>query len=244
MNKPLVSVIIPYYNKIDFFKKTYISVINQDYKNFEVIIVYDDEDKKDLEILKKIIKKKTKIIINKKNLGAGFSRNKGIKISRGKYIAFIDSDDIWYKNKLKTHVNLMERKNLMFTHSSYKINYQNKIIGKRNAKKELKFKQLLNSCDIGLSTVVLNKKILNKLKFPNIKTKEDFVLWLKISLKYEIIGINKYLVLWRKTENSLSSNILQKLIDGYKVYRIYMGFSIFKSIIYLIKLSINFFLKN
>ena len=138
----------------------------------------------------------------------------------------------------------MERKNLMFTHSSYKINYQNKIIGKRNAKKELKFKQLLNSCDIGLSTVVLNKKILNKLKFPNIKTKEDFVLWLKISLKYEIIGINKYLVLWRKTENSLSSNILQKLIDGYKVYRIYMGFSIFKSIIYLIKLSINFFLKN
>ena len=76
----LVSVILPYYKKINFIKQTINSILNQNYKNLEIILVYDDEDKKDLKKIKKIIKnkKKIKLYINKKNIGAGHSRNKGI----------------------------------------------------------------------------------------------------------------------------------------------------------------------
>ena len=92
----LVSVIIPYFKKRKFFLTTLKSVLNQSYKNFEIIIVYDDEDLSEYNFLKKVIKnkKKIKLFKNKKNLGVGLSRNYGIKKSKGKYIAFIDADDL------------------------------------------------------------------------------------------------------------------------------------------------------
>ena len=98
-NKKLISIIIPYYKKKNFISKTIKSILNQSYKNFEIIIIYDDTDMSELHYLKKIIKvnKRFKIIINKQNLGVSKSRNKGIKKSKGKYIAFIDGDDIWKK---------------------------------------------------------------------------------------------------------------------------------------------------
>ena len=246
MKTPLVSVVMPYFKKINFFEQAYYSVQNQTYKNFEIIIIYDDPYKKDLENLKKIVKKKnTKIIINKKNLGAGASRNKGIKIAKGQYIAFIDSDDIWMKEKTKLQIKFMIENNYNFSHTTYSVIDKNKkFLGIRKAKNKLSFNNLLNSCDIGLSTVIINKKILKKLKFPTIRTKEDFVLWLNISKKHEIIGLNKNLASWRKLDNSLSSNLKQKLIDGFRVYYFYMSFGLIKSFYYLISLSFNFVLKN
>jgi teichuronic acid biosynthesis glycosyltransferase TuaG len=95
----LVSVIIPYYRKRRYIESTIKSVLNQNYKNLEILIIYDDSNQSDLEFIKKIIKfdKKIKLIINKKNIGVANSRNKGIKKCRGKYIAFLDSDDLWKK---------------------------------------------------------------------------------------------------------------------------------------------------
>ena len=218
MKTPLVSVIIPYYKKLNFFKQTYFSVIKQSYKNLEVIIIYDDPSKFDLKTLRKIINKKnTKIIVNNNNLGVGKSRNIGIGISKGSYIAFIDSDDIWYKHKIKDQIKFMLKNRFCFTHTSYLIvDKKNNIIGNRKAREKILFNELLHSCDIGLSTVVLEKKVLGNLKFPNIKTKEDFVLWLNLSKKIPIRGINKTLTKWRKLDNSLSSNTLQKIKDGFK----------------------------
>src|SRR6056300_1422137 len=99
-SKNLISIIIPYYKKKKFISKTLKSILNQTYKNFEIIIIYDDIDFTELFYIKKLIKnnKKIKIIINKKNLGVSKSRNIGIKHSRGTYIAFIDSDDKWKKD--------------------------------------------------------------------------------------------------------------------------------------------------
>ena len=112
-SKKLISIIIPYYKKKFFIFKTLQSILNQSYQNFEIIIVYDDIDMSDLPYLKKIIKgnKRIKILINKQNLGVSKSRNIGIKKSRGRYIAFIDSDDTWKKNKLRTQIQFMEKKN-------------------------------------------------------------------------------------------------------------------------------------
>ena len=244
----LVSIIIPYYKKKNFFKKAFLSAYNQSCKNKEIIIIYDDINKLDLPHIKKIIKNKnnTRLIVNKKNLGVGESRNKGIKKSNGSYIAFLDSDDVWSKNKLKYQINFMKKNNFMATHTSYKIiDDKDKILGTRIAKRIIYFKTLIYSCDIGLSTVILNKKVFErKFKFPKIKTKEDFVMWLNISKNFNFYGLDKKLSYWRKLENSLSSNVFQKIIDGFRVYYVFMKFSILKSIFFLIVLSLNYFKKN
>ena len=90
-NYPLVSVVIPYYKKKFFFEKTISSILNQSYKNFEIILIYDDNNLEELDFLKNIKKKfkNVKLIINKKNLGPGLSRNKGILLSKGTYICFL-----------------------------------------------------------------------------------------------------------------------------------------------------------
>ena len=244
----LVSVIIPYYKKKEYIELAINSVLQQTYKNFELIVIYDDENKEDLSFLKKIIKKdkRIKIFINKKNLGAGRSRNLGLKLSKGILIAFLDSDDVWKKNKLKKQIFFMKRNGIDASHTSYYIiNSHDKIIGSRKAK-DMSHELLLNSCDIGLSTVILKKKIItNKIKFANIKTKEDYVLWLKITLNNnKIFSLKNNLTKWRKLDDSLSSLKLQKLYDGYLVYRKYMNFNLLKSLIYLVVLSFNYFLKD
>ena len=244
----LISVIIPYYKKKEYIISSINSVLNQTYKNLEIIIIYDDLNKEDLNLLKKIKKKdkRIKIYINKKNLGAGRSRNKGIKLSKGIFVAFLDSDDLWKKNKLKKQIFFMKKNGINASHTSYTIiNSINKIIGSRNAK-DMSYKLLLKSCDIGLSTVILKKEIItSKIKFANIKTKEDYVLWLKITLNNnKIFALKDNLTKWRKLEDSLSSSKLQKIYDGYLVYRKYMNFNLLKSFGFLMLLSFNYFLKD
>ena len=245
----LVSVIVPYFKKKEFVEKTINSIISQTHKNLEIIIVYDDENHSDLKIIKKIKKKdnRIKLIINKKTLGAGTARNVGINKAKGKYLAFLDADDLWKKNKIQLQLNYMIKNNYLISHTDYEILSINK-----NNKKIIKaqtfenYKKLLFSCDIGLSTVMIRKKLISKTcKFPKLKTKEDFVLWLLI-LKRNITigGFNKNLTKWRKLENSLSSPIFQRLKDGYALYKDYMKFGIFKSFLYLFILSLNSYKKK
>ena len=177
----LVTVIIPFYKKRRFFFKTLKSILNQSFKKFKIIIIYDDEDKNDLKFLYKLKNKKIKILTNKKNLGAGYSRNKGIKISNTKYVAFCDADDFWYKDKLKIQIKFMEKENADFSHTDYRIvNSKDKVIGKMKVKNKLTYSDLLKSCDIGLSTVIIKTHFLKKNLFNKLKTKEDYALWLKL----------------------------------------------------------------
>jgi len=241
----LVSVIIPYFKKKDFIKESVNSARKQTYKNLEIIIIYDDTSKADLNYIKNLkkIDRRIKLIINPKTIGVGASRNVGIRNSKGKYIAFLDADDVWKLNKIKYQINFMQRNNYKCSHTSYSIiNRKNKTIGYRKAKIIKSYKQLLKSCDIGLSTVMIENVVFsNKCKFPNIKTKEDFVLWLKILKNKNIFGaINKKLTSWRSLNNSLSSSIFQKLVDGFRVYYVYMNFNFIKSLYLLFCLSFNY----
>ena len=245
----LVSIIIPYYKKKEFINNTITSVINQTYKNFEIIIIYDDDDISDLKFIGEMQKrdKRINIIKNLKNEGAGNSRNKGIEKAKGKYIAFIDSDDTWQKKKLEKQLNFMNKNDIDFSHTSYYIvDDKDKILGKRIARNFFSLGELLKSCDIGLSTVIIKKNLISdKIKFANLKTKEDFVLWLKLlQNNNKIYALDEYLTSWKKSPHSLSSSTFQKLLDGFKVYNKHMRFNLVKSLYFLICLSINFILKK
>ena len=244
----LISVIIPYFKKKEYIADTLNSVLSQTYKNLEIIIIYDDKEKKDLKFIEGFINldKRISLIINEKSLGAGLSRNIGISKSKGKYISFIDADDIWRKDKLELQIKFMREKNYLISHTNYEIiDKENNILSLRTARDFNTVNDLLRSCDIGLSSVILRKEILSEeCLFENLKTKEDFVLWLRILKKNIKIGaLQKNLMYWRKLNNSLSSSVIQKIRDGYYVYNKFMKFNLLKSLFFLFLLSVNSFFK-
>ncbi len=244
----LVSIIMPYYKKKAFIKDAINSVLRQSYKRFELIIIYDDKNLEDYEFISNLVRKdnRIKLLKNKRNLGSGLSRNLGIKYSKGHYLAFLDSDDLWFKNKLKKQLDFMKKNKLCISFTAYKIiNENNKIIGYRKAKKIINFSDLINSCDVGLSTVIAKSSLIKKkFFFPDLKTKEDYVFWLNISRNNNFYGLNQKLSVWRRLSNSLSSNFFQKFFDGYLVYYKYMKYNSFKSFYCLFILSCYYLKKR
>ena len=238
----LVSIIIPYHRKKNFFQQTIKSIEKQTYKKFELIIIYDDTSRSDLNFIKKNIKniKKKKLIVNRANLGAGLSRNKGIKKSSGQFIAFCDADDLWRPEKIEVQLTFMKHHKLSFCHSSYEIiNKKGKNISEFIIKKKINYEDLLKSCDIGLSTVMCTKKILKGKKFLNTKTKEDYYLWLSLLSKVKTFyGLEKKLVSWRKLDDSLSSSVFQRIKDAFLMYNHLTNKNILISTFYTLRLSI------
>ncbi len=246
--KTKISVIIPFYDNFNLLQKAIYSVQSQSFKNYELIIIYDNpEDKENIKLLKEFVKKKKiKVLINNKNLGAGLSRNRGIRKAKGEFVAFLDSDDIWRKNKLQIQYNFMKKNNLSISHTSYALfDENNRFLQKRLAKK-LNYFDLLKSCDIGLSTVMVKRKLILKHKlFPSLKTKEDYVVWLKISKSGILFyGIKKVLTNWTDRKNSLSKSFFQKIKDAFKVYYKFEKFNFLDSLFKVIILSINYLRKK
>ena len=160
-----LSIILTYFKKKKYIKRTLNSIIGQSFKGQELIIIYDQVDTSDIPYIKKILKNRIsyKIIQNNRNLGVGKSRNIGIKKSKGKFIAFCDADDVWHK-KLEIQLKIMREKKLNFSHTSYDlINTNNKTIGHMKVKKILDYNDLLKSCDIALSSVIIRRSVLKNL---------------------------------------------------------------------------------
>ena len=244
----LVSIIIPYYKKELYLEQSIRSILNQTYQNFEIILINDDPENKIFISKFSKLDHRIKLVHNENNLGAGLSRNKGLEIANGEYIAFCDSDDLWKNNKIEFQIELMKRLNFTFSFTGYDIiDENNNFIKSRKAPGYVDFQKLRSSCDIGLSTVMIRKDIFKNVeyRFANLRTKEDYVLWLKLAKDgITMKSIQENLTSWRKSKNSLSSSVIQKIVDGYKVYRIYLKYSRLRSLYHLVILSINFILKN
>lgn len=239
---PETSVIIPYYRKKNFIIRSINSVLNQSYKNFEIIIIYDDENLDDFFFLQAKFKKnkKIRIIKNKKNIGAGLSRNLGIKKSKGLYCAFLDADDVWVKSKLKKQIYFMKSQKYDFTFTSYIKIFPNKLLKINSKIFKITYQYLLKNCPIGLSTVIVKKKRIPKNLFLKTKTQEDLSAWLKIT-KNNIYAyrLNEYLTKWYSTPNSLSKNFFQKIYDLNFVLKKQKELNFLRRYFYLFLLSLN-----
>ena len=246
MKKNKISVILNCYNGQQYLAEALKSVEKQTYKNWKLIFWDNQSKDKSKKILKSFKNKKFKYYKSKKHTTLYAARNLAIQKAKGKFIGFIDADDIWDSKKIEQQIDFMQENQLYCSHTSYNIiNENGTVIGERIAKTFKNYKELLKSCDIGLSTVIIERRIFSEnCQFPNIKTKEDFVLWLKILKEKNIFGsLDKKLTYWRRSKNSLSSSIIQKLIDGFKVYYIYMNYNFFKSLYFLLCLSFNYLKK-
>lgn len=174
-----VDIILPNYNSSDHIKETLKSIIYQTFTNWNLIIVDDCSDEKTLNILKKFVKnKKIKIYWMKKNRGAGYCRNYAIKKSKSQYLAFIDSDDLWEKDKLETQIRFMKHNDYAFTYTNYKT------IGKKikfiSPPKEFDFNKFIHNTSICTSTMVIKRSIIKNAEFTNSIICEDYFFKCKI----------------------------------------------------------------
>ena len=245
----LVSIITPYYSNKEFIIKTVNSVLLQTYKNWELIIV-DDENSEESKLILNNIKiinpNKINIFSTKINSGAAFSRNLGIKKSKGKLIAFLDSDDYWKKNKLEKQILELRKKKGDFVYTNYSIvNINNNRQRNIHCDEIINYDALLKNCSICCSSVLLKKNILNKIKFKNYKTKEDYDLWLRILKKnYKFVHVKDFLTFYTKRKKSLSSNHFNNIANAYKIYESNFGFQPFKIVYFIMILYMNAFKKN
>jgi len=234
----LVSIITPTYNCGKFIAETMDSVINQSYKNWEMIIVDDCSTDNTKEVVEEYIKKDNRIKyhILEKNSGAAVSRTKAMELAKGKYIAFLDSDDLWTKDKLEKQIKFMEENNYNFTCTDYeqideKGNSLNKII---KTKTKTNYNGVLLTCPVGNSTVMYNVEALGKFVVPNIRKRNDDALWLQILKKEEYIyGMKEVLMKYRIRENSISSNKLQLVKYHWILYRDIEKLSVPRSIFHI-----------
>ncbi len=224
MNEPLVSIITPVYNAERFLSDTIKSVQNQTYKNCEILLIDDCSKDNSAQIIKEFQKydNRIKYIKLKKNSGASVSRNEGIRNAKGRFIAFVDSDDIWKPEKLEIQIKYMLKENLGFTFTSYRYMKENGELTNKIAKapSKINYNGLLKNTIIGCSTVVIDREIVDYFEMPLVRRGQDTATWLQILRKEKYAyGIEQDLVNYRLVGESLSSNKIIALKRTWNTYR-------------------------
>ncbi len=233
-----IDIILPNFNSSDSIKETIKSIIDQTFKNWKLIIVDDCSDKKTKTILKKFSKnKKIKIFWLKKNKGAGYCRNYAIKKSKSPYLAFIDSDDIWKKDKLETQLRFMENNNYLFTYTNYET-FGKKIRFIAPAK-EYDFKKFINDTSICTSTMIVKRNILKNIEFTNSEICEDYFFKCKILKICNAYCLDDFLTKYRIRKNSLQGSSLKNFYWIWKINKEYNKFNFFENFFSLLFISIN-----
>lgn len=233
MNKDLVSIIMPTYNCSKFISLAIESVLRQTYKNWELIIVDDCSTDDTEDVVKKYLSDgRINYYKLEENSGAAVARNLAMKKSNGRYIAFLDSDDMWKFNKLEKQLQFMTDNAYSFTCTTYeKIDENgNKLNKLMKPKEKADYNRVLLDCPVGNSTVIYDVLKLGNIETPNIRKRNDVALWLKILKKEKYIyGLEEVLTEYRVRKNSISSNKFNLIKYHWQLYRDIEHLSIIRS---------------
>ena len=248
---PLVSIITPIYNSEAFLEETVVSILNQSYSNWELLLIDDCSTDNTLALANQYSNKYSNITVlkNQNNVGAAVSRNKGITATSGDFIAFLDADDLWKPNKLEVQIKFMLANNCAVSYTSYEQidQYSNPLHKLVKVLPELSYNKYLKTNYIGNLTGVYNAKILGKIMAPNLRKRQDWLLWLSAIKKSgkPALGIQESLAYYRVRPDSISSNKIELLQHNYWVYKKGLGFSTLKSLYrMLIFIKEQFFVKS
>jgi glycosyltransferase involved in cell wall biosynthesis len=245
MSTKLVSVITPLYNSEAYIQACINSVISQSYNNWEMIIIDDGSTDNSFKMAESVIDKRIRLIKLPVNMGASYARNTAIKLAKGKYIAFLDADDLWNTEKLKLQIKFMEENNIPFSYTSYGFTNENdEILPKiQIALPSVNYDKMLKNNYIGCLTAVYNCSELGKMYMPEFRKRHDWGLWLQLLKKTNIAkSINQPLAYYRVGHDSLSKNKIKLLKTNFKFYNKYLGYSSFKSFYKMMIFLYSYFL--
>ena len=225
MVNELVSIITPVYNNSEFIKQTIESVQKQTYKNWEMVIVDDCSTDRTPELIKKISQKddRIKYIKLENNSGAAIARNKALSESRGRFIAYLDADDLWKKNKIQNQIDFMLAHDYAFVCSNYeKIDINNKILKQVKIPKEINYKLFLRNTIIQTVGVMIDSRKTGRelLMMPNVRRRQDAATWCQLLKSgFNCYGVPEFLSYYRVVPNSLSSNKIKAIKGTWFLYR-------------------------
>jgi len=234
MTEKLVSIITPTYNCAKFIARTIDSVQAQTYQNWEMIIVDDLSQDNTKEIVAQYMQNDPRIQYHvlPTNSGAAVARTTAMKLAKGAYMAFLDSDDIWYPEKLEKQLAWMEEQGVAFSCTAYEqIDEEDKLLGKTiKTIKKTNYNRLLLDCPVGNSSVMYHVEKMGKFEVPNIRKRNDDALWLQMLKKEEFIwGMPEVLMQYRIRQNSISSNKLKVIKYHWILYREIEHLSVLRS---------------
>ena len=229
MESPIVSVIIPTFNSEKFISAAILSVQNQSYTNWEIILFDDCSTDATLTIVSELALNDDRIKCSKlsKNSGTGVARNAALAVAKGKYIAFLDADDLWKSNKLELQITFMQTNNLPFTFSFYDcINEEGKPLNKRvEAPLNLSYRQLFFCNYIGNLTAIYDVNYFGKIPISPIRKRQDWMLWLTVLKKVKVAHpVPESLAYYRIRDNSISTSKFDLIKYNFAVYRKFHGF--------------------
>lgn len=235
--KPLISVITPAYNAAKFIGETIESVINQTYSNWEMVIVDDCSKDETRSIIEKYAKidQRIKLYVLDENSGAAVARNKAMEMAKGRYIAFLDSDDRWLPEKLEKQLKFMQEKNIAFSFTGYVRMLEDGTRTKAIVMPPgtVNYDDLMKRCVIGCLTVMIDRSKAGHVKMVNIRSRQDYVYWLTITkMGFLAYGIPEVLAEYRLVENSISSNKWKAAKMNWNVFRKIEKQSFLKSVWY------------
>jgi len=243
--KTFVDVILPNYNKTEFLEEAINSVITQTYKNWHLYIIDDNSSDNSEEIIDKFSNLKNVTIIKlQKNKGPSFCRNYAMRISKSKYISFIDSDDSWLNDKLEKQIYFMEKYNLSFTYTDYIPFFEN--FGKKKIKKRtflkdhFNYRTFIRNSSINTTTMIIARSILGSYRFRKIKLLEDYLFKCKL-LKGNNIAkkLDENLAFYRISNKSRSSQRLKNVYWLWHINKNYNKLNFIDNIISIFFISIN-----
>lgn len=234
----LISIVTPAFNEEHHIEEMIQCVINQSFTDWELIIVDNRSTDNTISIVNKFIQSDSRIKLEMSEKGAAKARQKGIEIAVGKYIAFLDADDLWHKDKLNQQYKFMEESNVVFSYHPYAYidELSNEIGVVRNVPAKITYESQLRGNRIGCLSVMYLKDSAANTAIPNLLKRNDAALWLRI-LKEVKVGhrLDLNLGFYRLSNNSLSSGSKLKLLKHhFKMYRESEKFSLFKSIYYVL----------
>ena len=250
INDDLVSVIMPAYNSEKYIGEAIESVLNQSYKNWELIIVNDASCDNTESIIKEYAAKNSKIVLISlsENKGVSNARNIAVQNARGRFVAFLDSDDIWTSEKLAKQISFMKENGYSFTYHNYIL--FNTTMGKESGKlikvpDSIDYIELLKcNCTGSCLTTVIDRNIIKKIYMPS-QRHEDYICWLNILKEYQVraYGLNEVLGYYRIGKSSVSSNKLRSAYWTWKVYRDSQKIGFLDTIYYFIHYAIKGLIK-
>ena len=240
----LVSIITPSYNSERFISECICSVLEQTYTNWELLIVDDASEDGSKQLINSFTEKDSRITSHflDRNVGAAEARNIAISKATGRYIAFLDIDDVWKKEKLTEQINFMKNHDIAFSFSSYQPMSEDgsQIFKEIEAPLIMDYNLFLKNTIIGCLTVVLDKYKIGDFRMPNLRTSQDMALWLSIMKDgFSAHGIQKSLAYYRIVKTSNTANKLKVAKGVWNIYRIEEELSYFRSVWCLVNYAFN-----